>query len=56
VSHPFREWIGGLFGRRRVTGPVPLTTEPEFECWFCRAVLPKPGVACPSCGEPPPTH
>lgn len=50
---PIIEWVGGIFGRRRPTGPVGMKDRPEFQCWACRAVLPKPGVACPSCGELP---
>ncbi len=51
--NPIIEWVGGLFGRRRPNGPVRLKDQPEFQCWACRAVLPRAGVSCPACGEPP---
>lgn len=47
------EFLRGLIGRRGPSGPVPMSGQPEFQCWACRAVLPKAGVACPACGEPP---
>lgn len=53
MSNGFADWLRGLIGRRGPSGPVPTKGTPEFQCWACRAVLPKAGVACPSCGEPP---
>ncbi|HVE28034.1 MAG TPA: hypothetical protein VNC22_21660 [Sporichthya sp.] len=56
MSNGAVRWLKGLFGLNSPSGPVPWQGDPQFECWSCRAVLPRAGATCPACGEPAPKH